>query len=132
MTARPAALAAAVVLMIIIGSGIAFVGALLLLVAVGGVGFFGPPNSLSGVVGLLGGVTILTAALTFASAIGLWLRRPWGWIGSFAIAVAAVVGAVIALDTSGSHVPVQAGFVLTVVAAALLLAPSTRTAARIG
>jgi hypothetical protein len=118
--------------MTVIGSGIAFVGALLLLVAAGGVGFLGPTNSMSAIVALLGGVAVLTAAVTFASAIGLWLRRPWGWIGSFAIALAAVVGAVIALDTSGNHMPVQAGFVLTVAATALLLAPSTRTAARVG
>jgi hypothetical protein len=132
VTSRPPALAAAVVLVVIIGSGIAFVGVLLLTVAVGGVGFLGPTNSMSGVVAGLGALAVLAAALALVSAVGLWLRRPWGWVGSLATALAAVVGAVIALDTSGSHVPVQAGLVLTVAAAALLLAPSTRSAARIG
>ena len=132
MANRPAALAAAVVLMLIIGSGAAFVGALLLVVAAGGVAFLGPASGVSGVVGLLGVVALLTAAATLATAIGLWLRRPWGWAGSLAIAIVAVLGAIIALDTSGSQPPLLAGFVLTLAATALLLVPGTRRATGIG
>jgi hypothetical protein len=82
----------------------------------------------SGVAGLLGVVAILAAAATFTAASGLWLRRPWGWVGSLAIALAAVLGAILALRTAGSQPPITAGLVLTLATAALLLAPSTRTA----
>ena len=132
MAPRPPALAAAVVLMLIIGAGTAFVGALLLVVAAGGVGFFGPGSSASGVVGLLGVVALLAAAATFAAAVGLWLRRPWGWAGSLAVALAAVLGAIIALDTSGNQPPLMAGLALTLTATALLLIPATRRATGIG
>lgn len=48
------------------------------------------------------------------------------------IAVMAVIGAVIALETGGGQPPVQAGLVLTLAATALLLAPSTRSASGVG
>lgn len=131
MTARPAALAAAVVLLLIIGSSLAFVGALLLVVAAGGVSFF-PAGSVSGVVALLGVLGVVGAAVTFAAAVGLWLRRPWGWAGSLAIALASVLAAAVALSTSGDQPSLVAGLVLTLAATALLLAPSTRTASGIG
>jgi hypothetical protein len=124
-------LAAAVVLLLIIGSGIAFVGLLLLIVGAGGASFF-PAGSVSGAVALLGVLSAWSAAVTFAAAVGLWLRRPWGWTGSLAIALASVLGAVIALSTSVSQPPLAAGLVLTLATAALLLAPSTRTASGIG
>jgi hypothetical protein len=114
--------------MLIIGAGTAFIGALLVVVAGGGVGFLGPASNVSAVVGLLGVVALITAAATLVTAVGLWLRRPWGWAGSLAIALAAVLGAIIALGTAGSQPPITAGLVLTLATAALLLAPSTRTA----
>ncbi|OGO55762.1 MAG: hypothetical protein A2V85_02335 [Chloroflexi bacterium RBG_16_72_14] len=128
---RPAALAAAVVLMFLIGAGSAFVGALLLVLAAGGIAVI-PAASVSAFVGLLGVVAILVAAATFSAAVGLWLGRPWGWAASLAIALAAVLGALIALVTAGSQPPVAAGLALTLAAAALLLVPSTRRASGIG
>jgi hypothetical protein len=127
MPTRPATLSAAVVLMLVIGAGCAMVGALLVTVAAGGAGVPLPANT-APLVFLLGATAILAALLTFAATTGLWQRRGWGWIGSLAIAVAAVIGAVVALATAGSQAPVLAGFVLTLAAASLLLAPATRRA----
>jgi hypothetical protein len=130
MPTRPPALAAAVVLMLVIGAGLAVVGALLVAVALGGAGVDVPANA-SAIVVMLGAVGILAALLTFAAATGLWLRRGWGWVGSFAIAVAASLGAVIALTTSGGQPPVLAGLGVTLAAAILLSAPATRRASGI-
>lgn len=131
MTARPLTLATATALIVVIGTGIALVGALLLLVAAGGIAFL-PPSRMSGVVGFLGIVALVIAAVTYTAAFGLWRRRPWGWVSSSAIAVSSVIGAVIALQTAGSQPPVAAGLVLTLMTVALLIAPSTRSASGIG
>lgn len=131
MNLRPLPLAAAVAAMLAIGTGIAFVAALLLVVAAGGVAFY-PTGSTSTMVVLLGVVGLLAASVTFASAAGLWLRRPWGWAGSLAIALVSVAGAVAAHQTAGSQPPLVAGLVLTLGATGLLLATPTRRAAGIG
>jgi hypothetical protein len=52
-------------------------------------------------------------------------------VGSLAVAVAGVIGALIALGSAGSQLPIQLGLVTMVAAVALLLAPSTRSAAGI-
>lgn len=132
MNRRPVTLAGAVVLTAVIGGGIAFAGAILLVVAAGGAGTL-PAGPAAPIVALLGATGIASAALTFIVAVGLWARRPWGWAGSLAIAVVGVIGAFVALATSGaaSQAPLAAGLSLTVLAVASLLAPQTRGAAGI-
>lgn len=131
MTARPLTLAASVVLLAIIGAGLGFVGLLLLAVASGVVPLLDSAGGLAGPAGLLGMAFGGAAVVVFVMAVGLWMGRGWAWLGSLAVAVAAVIGALIALETSGQQLPIQLGLVLTVSAVALLLAPSTRSASGI-
>jgi hypothetical protein len=131
MTPRPLTLAAAVVLVTIVGAGVSFVGLMLLAVAAGAVAFLDPVGGLLGFVGLLGFASIAVAVAIVVLAVTLWQRRSWGWVGSLAVAVAGVIGALIALGSAGSQLPIQLGLVTMVAAVALLLAPSTRSAAGI-
>lgn len=128
MTARPAPLAFAAALMAVIGFGFAIVGAVLLAGAVGGMH---TAAGVAVVVAVLGVVAIGAAAVTVLAAVALWRRRAWGWAGSLTIALAAVLGAVIAMETAVSQAPTMLGLVVAIVATALLMTPSTRSASTI-
>lgn len=128
MTARPAPLAVAAALMAVIGFGFAIVGAVLL---AGAVGSMRAAAGVAVVVAVLGVVAIGAAAVTVLAAVALWRRRAWGWAGSLTIALAAVLGAVIAMETAVSQAPTMLGLVVAIVATALLMTPSTRSASTI-
>jgi hypothetical protein len=129
MSARPATLALAVVLVALIGTGLAVVGVLLLALWVGLVAFLA--GGVHGFVAVLGLTGIAAAAVTYAAAAGLWLGRPTVWAASLVIAGAAVIGAVVAIATSGAQAPSLAGLALGGAAGVLLVAPETRLAARV-
>ena len=129
MFARPITLALAAVLVALIATGLAFVGLLLLAVSAGLVAFLA--GGVHGFVAVLGFAGIAAAAVAYAAAFGLWQGRPAGWAVSLVIAVAAIVGAVVAIATSGAQAPILAGLGLGVAAGVLLVAPETRTAARV-
>lgn len=128
MTTRPLSLAVAAGLLVILGTGVAVVGVFLLAVAAGLVAFL---DSAHAFVVLLGGLALAAAVATYASAIALWQGRPWAWVASLAIAVAGVVGAAVAVSTSGAQAPIVLGLAMTGATVALLVAPSTRSSARI-
>jgi hypothetical protein len=125
-------LAAAAVLVAVIGAGFAFVGVLLLAVAAGAVAFLQPDGTIGMVVALIGVTGLVAGGIGVGSAVGLWLGRPWGWAGSMAIAVIGSLGAAVALASAGPQAQLLAGTVLVVAAVALLLAPRTRAAAGLG
>jgi hypothetical protein len=108
------------------------VGLLLLAVAAGAVAFLAPAGGLLGIVGLLGIAAVAAGIAVFVAAAGLWMRHGWAWFASLAIAVAAVGGALVALDSAGPQLPLQVGLALTAATVALLLSPQTRAAARVG
>lgn len=128
MSARPVTLAAAVALLVIIGTAVVLAGLLLLAVAAGAVAILDPVGGVLGMVGLLGMAWIAAGVAVFVAAAGLWMRRGWAWFVSLAIAVAAVGGAVVALDSAGPQLPLQVGLVLTAGTVALLVSPQTRSA----
>jgi hypothetical protein len=132
MDTRPVTLALAAVLLAVIGAGVGFVGAFLLAIAAGAIPLLDSSGGLLAPVGLLGMAAVVAAVLVLVASTALWLRRAWAWAVSLAIAVAGVIGAVIAISTAGSQVPNLIGLVMTVGATALLVAPSTRAAVRIG
>lgn len=128
MTVRPAPLAVAAALMAVIGFGFAMVGAALLAAALVGMPTVAGVAPVSAVLGF---VAIGAAAVTVLAAVALWRGRAWGWAGSLTIALAAVLGAVIALETPASQAPTMLGLVVAIAAAALLMTPSTRSASTI-
>jgi len=132
MSARPLSLAVGSALIAIIGVGVGFVGLFLLAIAAGGIPLLDSGGGVVSVVGILGMTGVASSAVALVAAGALWRRRPWGWAASLAIAVAGVVGAVIALGSSGAHAPVQVGLALMLAACGLLVAPGTRRAAGIG
>lgn len=128
MTTRPLPLAAAAGLLVLLGTGVAFVGVFLLAIAAGLLPFLDNAHPF---VALLGGLAVAAAVATYAFAAALWQRRSWAWVASLAIAVAGVAGAVIAMSTSGAQTPIVLGLVTTAATVALLVAPSTRSSAGI-
>jgi hypothetical protein len=128
MSARPITLAAAGALLVVIGAGVVLVGFLLLAVAGGAVAFLDPVGGVLGMVGLLGIASVAAGIAVFVAAAGLWMRRGWAWFASLAIAVAAVGGAIVALDSAGPQLPLQVGLVLAAGTVGLLLSPQTRSA----
>lgn len=126
---RPLHLALAVALLAVVGAGVAFIGLLLLAVAAGAIPFLA--GGVRGFVVVLGAVALASAAMTWVAAALLWMRRPAGWAVSVVVAVSAVAGAVIAVATSGPQLPTLAGLAIGASALGLLVAPETRTAARI-
>jgi hypothetical protein len=132
MSPRPLSLAVASGLIAIIGVGVGFVGLFLLAIASGGIPLLDSGGGIVSVVGFLGMTAIASSVFALVASVALWQHRAWGWAASLAIAVAGVVGAVIALGSSGAQAPIQVGLVLTLVACGLLVAPGTRRAAGIG
>lgn len=132
MSARPITLTAAVALLVVLGTGLMLVGVLLLAVAAGAVALLDPVGGVLGMVGLLGIASVAAGIAVFVAAAGLWMRRGWAWFASLAIAVAAVGGAIVALDSAGPQLPLQVGLVLTSGTVGLLVSPQTRSAAGIG
>lgn len=128
MTPRPLPLAIASGLVAIIGAGLATVGVFLLAIAAGAVPFL---DSAHPVVALLGVGAVAAAGASFVAAVALWQRRAWAWVASFAIAAAGILGALVALSTSGAQAPTVLGLALTAATVALLVAPSAREAAGI-
>jgi hypothetical protein len=74
-------------------------------------------------------MALVVAIAGAASAAALWAGRPWGWMGSLAVAILGVVGATVAVSTSGAQVPLLVGLGIAVAAVALLLVPATRDSA---
>ena len=128
MTRRPAALAVSAVLVAIIGGSIAAVGVILLLLASGGLLELDVAAA-AAVLPVVGAGMMVAGIAALGSAVGLWLGRPWAWAASLAVALVSVAGAVVAVGTGGFQLPLLVGLALTVAAAGLLLAPSTRSAA---
>lgn len=129
MSARPVSLSLAVVLLALIGAGLAFIGLMLVAVSAGLVAFLA--GGVHGFVALFGALSLGAAAMTWIAAGALWSGRPAGWAISLIVAVAAVVGALVALGTSGAQAPTLAGLTIGGIVVALLVAPETRAAARV-
>jgi hypothetical protein len=127
VSSRPISLVIAVAFVALIAAGISIVGVLFLAVAAGAIPFLAQ-SSMSPIVALLGGIAIALGGLTFAAAVGLWRRRAWGWMGSLVVGIGSVIGAVIAIETSGPQVPALIGLGIAVATIALVLAPPTQVA----
>jgi hypothetical protein len=128
MSSRPVTHAAAVALLAVIGTGVVLVGVFLLAIAAGAVALLDPVGGVLGMVGLLGVASIAAGIAVYVAAAGLWMRRGWAWYASLAIAVAAVGGALVALDSAGPQLPLEVGLVLASGTVGLLVSPQTRSA----
>jgi hypothetical protein len=124
MHTRATSLLMAVVLVALTGVAALFVGVLLVAVAAGAIPL------------LAGGVhpfvwVVAAAVLSFGvagviAAVGLWRQRAWAWPLAAGVQLLGLLGAVIAVATSGPQLPTLLGLAMVAVGLAAVVAPDTR------
>lgn len=71
---------------------------------------------------------VVVGTLGIAAAIGLWLRRGWGWLAAVAATSLVVVGTLLAMASGGTETPLVMGLALGLTGAVATWLPATRAA----
>ncbi len=71
---------------------------------------------------------VVVGTLGIAAAIGLWLRRGWGWVAAVAASGLVVIGTLVAMASGGTETPLAMGLALGLAAAVATWIPATRAA----
>ncbi len=126
---RPISLLVAVVALALIGAGLVMAAPFVAAQA-------SMAEQLDDHLGAIGGAILFAGAaaavvvgtLGIAAAIGLWLRRGWGWVAAVGATALVVIGTLLAMASGGTETALVMGLALGLAGAFATWLPATRAA----